>query len=249
MEAEKSDPPRPSVVGRPSAVAPLNPVTTGRTPAPIRGASSSEGLFPGRPHLRVGASEDGVRDHHTRRVDGQCRRSLALQIRGHQQGRQALPDRHRLVHGSRRTLAEHAHSVRDPLEIPDESLNPRNHSFLPLRRQQFAARLQVPFPQLLQVGGQPRFVAALRVAQRVQQQVRHPGHGGNHRHHRAPAPLVREDPARDAHPFGRAHAGPSELHDKQIFQWVSPFPLLVRSRMSFRIFSSTCSIPRPVEST
>ena len=31
--AEKSEPPRPSVVGRPSAVAPLKPVTTGIPPA------------------------------------------------------------------------------------------------------------------------------------------------------------------------------------------------------------------------
>src|SRR5205823_1953073 len=39
MLAEKSDPPRPRVVGRPSAVAPLNPVTTG-TPPPARMGNS-----------------------------------------------------------------------------------------------------------------------------------------------------------------------------------------------------------------
>jgi hypothetical protein len=38
IAAEKSDPPRPRVVGRPSAVAPLNPVTTGRTPASSSGS-------------------------------------------------------------------------------------------------------------------------------------------------------------------------------------------------------------------
>ena len=38
MDAEKSEPPRPRVVGRPSAVAPLNPVTTGRIPCSSSGS-------------------------------------------------------------------------------------------------------------------------------------------------------------------------------------------------------------------
>ncbi len=44
MEAEKSEPPRPRVVARPSAVAPLNPVTTGMTPRSSRGSRRAPAL-------------------------------------------------------------------------------------------------------------------------------------------------------------------------------------------------------------
>ncbi len=44
IDAEKSDPPRPSVVGRPSAVAPLKPVTTGTTPLASRGRTCVSAL-------------------------------------------------------------------------------------------------------------------------------------------------------------------------------------------------------------
>src|ERR1039458_10561382 len=44
IDAEKSEPPRPSVVGRPSAVAPLKPVTTGRTPCSSSGSRRARAL-------------------------------------------------------------------------------------------------------------------------------------------------------------------------------------------------------------
>ncbi len=40
-EAVKSEPPRPSVVGKPSAVAPMNPCVTGTRPAPMSGRRHS----------------------------------------------------------------------------------------------------------------------------------------------------------------------------------------------------------------
>ena len=44
MDAEKSEPPRPSVVGRPSAVAPLKPVTTGKMPCSRSGRRRAQAL-------------------------------------------------------------------------------------------------------------------------------------------------------------------------------------------------------------
>ena len=71
MEAEKSEPPRPSVVGRPSAVAPLKPVTTGRMPR-LRAAAGgrARAFCAGRLHEGRGVAEDGVGDDDVPGVDG-----------------------------------------------------------------------------------------------------------------------------------------------------------------------------------
>ena len=52
---------------------------------------------------------------------------------------------------------------------------------------------------------------------------------------------------RRAHAFGRADAGAAEFHDQQVVQLKS-FPLVMRERTSFKMASSTSSMPRPVES-
>ena len=108
IDAEKSEPPRPSVVGRPSAVAPLNPVTTGSTPFSSMRQQSRAGLLPRRLHQRRRVAEDGVGDHDLGRIDRRRGRALRFQIRRHQQRRKPLADRHRLIHRARRPLAQHA---------------------------------------------------------------------------------------------------------------------------------------------
>ena len=90
IDAEKSEPPRPSVVGRPSAVAPLNPVTTGRVPWPQQGQQAGPRLFGGRLHQRRCVAEHGVGNHHFARIHGFRRRARDRQVFGKQRWPRAI---------------------------------------------------------------------------------------------------------------------------------------------------------------
>ena len=113
MDAEKSDPPRPSVVGRPSMVAPLKPVTIGRIPA------SSSGRMICSAFLRVSAII-GVALPKTASVTItsaplMARAGTPLDSRYSEMIRadSRSPIAHGLIHRARRPLTQHPHAVRD----------------------------------------------------------------------------------------------------------------------------------------
>ncbi len=68
MEAEKSEPPRPSVVGRPSAVAPLKPVTDRHRAAFEQRQQEPRGLAAAWRPSAGSVAEHGVGHNHLRRV-------------------------------------------------------------------------------------------------------------------------------------------------------------------------------------
>ena len=104
MDAEKSEPPRPSVVGRPSAVAPLKPVTTGSTPCSSRGSRRA------RAFSRVGSISGEALPNTasvtttSAGVDGGGGRAFGVQVFGDQQRREPLADGHGFIHRARRPL-------------------------------------------------------------------------------------------------------------------------------------------------
>ena len=78
IDAEKSDPPRPSVVARPSTVAPLNPVRIGMTPA-FEQRNQLLGCLLARQSISgVALPNSAVRDNDLRRVDGRRRTPIAF---------------------------------------------------------------------------------------------------------------------------------------------------------------------------
>ena len=89
MDAEKSDPPRPSVVGRPSSVEPLNPVITGSTRFSSSGRSTLAARCARGFHQRRRVAEHRVGGDHLGPVDRRGANALRLQIFGHQQRGQA----------------------------------------------------------------------------------------------------------------------------------------------------------------
>jgi hypothetical protein len=65
-------------------------------------------------------------------------------------------------------------------------------------------------------GFNPSFVVRFGVPQRGKQQIGNSGHRGNHRQHGPPRCLFRADGRGNPDPFGGAHAGAAEFHNKQI---------------------------------
>ena len=120
MEAEKSEPPRPSVVGRPSAVAPLKAGDHRQHALAQQRQQPRPRLLARGLHQRRGVAENRVGDHHVPGVHGRGGGACGLQALGHQQRGKALAGGHGLIHRARRPLVEHGHAVDDALEFADQ---------------------------------------------------------------------------------------------------------------------------------
>ncbi len=191
MDAEKSDPPRPSVVGRPSAVAPLNPVTTGRIPLASSGRRCWSAFRAGGLHDRRGVAEHGVGDDDLGGVDGP----------------RGMPDTSRysaIINAERRSPMAMASSTDRGGRSPSISMPcaMRRKSAMSSRTpvsarphcdriaQQFLASLFVTLRETSHAGLDARFIARFGVPQGVQQQIGDTRHRRNHRQHGPPLLLL-----------------------------------------------------------
>ena len=184
MEAEKSEPPRPSVVGRPSAVAPLKPVITGRRRARA-GAAGARGFFAGRLHQRRGVAEDGVGDYHLPGVDGGGGRAFGVQVLGDQQGGEPLAHGYGFIHRARRAFVEHGHAADDALEFADQRGDLGQHRRLAVSGSSSRQASSWRERRAARLASMPALVAGFGVAHGVEQQVGDLGHGRNHHRDRA----------------------------------------------------------------
>ena len=120
IDAEKSDPPRPSVVGRPSSVAPLKPVTIGIAPDSMIGSKRLSRLLPRLIQQRFRVPELVIGNDQFGSIHGFGTNARTIQIGRDHHGRQSLTGRNGFVHRARRPLAQHQHAVSDPLKLTDQ---------------------------------------------------------------------------------------------------------------------------------
>ena len=205
IDAEKSEPPRPSVVGRSSSVDPLNPVTTGTLPCVKQRPQHRGGARASLLHQRRGVAEHGVGGDDLRGVHRHRRYALGFHVQRHQIGRQALADGHGFIHRARRTLAQHHHTLGDAREFGDQAFHAGDRLVLSLFGQQPAATFAMPRRQLFEIRVQIGLIPGLGLAQRIEQQIGHLGHRRDDHHHRD---AWRFAPRSDAPPRGCARPSP-----------------------------------------
>ena len=207
IDAEKSDPPRPSVVGRPSSVEPLNPVTTGRMRCSSSGRDHRRGAFRGSGfHQRRRVAEHRVGGDHVRGVHRRRRECPAIPDIRPSAARKAVR-RWRWLRRSSAAAARPASCM--PLAMRENSeisaCTPASAGFLPRAPAAIRGSFEVPRSQRLQIRVEIRLIARFGLAQRIEQQVGDLRHGRNHDHHRPLGVLLR---ARSARPRGCARPSP-----------------------------------------
>ena len=169
-------------------------------------------LLPGGFHDRRSVAVDGVGDDGVGGVERHCPHAFRFEERRDQQRGEPLADRDGLIDRARRALAQQEHPPGDARKLGDDGAQAFDRGFLAIGGQQLAASLGVPLLQNPDVGVEPRRVACLGVAHRVEQQVGDPGHRRDHHQRRTLPFLLRADPRRHAHSLGRPHTGSAEFH-------------------------------------
>ena len=205
IDAEKSEPPRPSVVGRPSAVAPLKPVTTGSTPCSQQRQQTLARLLAGRLHQRRRVAEHRVGDDHIRGVHRLGRRALRRSDTRQSAAPRAARRWPRL-HPPSAAAARPASACRSTMRSnsPISSRDSGQHGgLLPSAGSSSRQASSWRSRKLVEIGVQPGVIAGLGVAHGVEQQVGDLRHRRDHDHHRPLASVARRpDRGRHAHALG-----------------------------------------------
>ncbi len=222
MEAEKSEPPRPRVVGRPSAVAPLKPVTTGISERSSRGsrrarafsrvASMSGEALPKTASVTTtsqaltaaAGTPSAFRWSATRSAESRSPTATASSTeRGGRSLSMAMPRTMRSNSPISSSICASTSGWRAAGSSSRQASSWRRRS---------SARLVC----------MPAAVAAFGVAHGIEQQVGDLRHGRDHHGDGTPGALGGGQAGGGPHALGRAHAGAAEFHDQQILQRNSP---------------------------
>ncbi len=217
MEAEKSEPPRPSVVGRPSVVAlQLEAGDYGNLALQQQGRQAFVGFLLRRLHQRRGVVEDRVGHDDFGRVNRFRGQPAPLQMFREEQRGKPLSHRDRFIHRARRTVPQHLYSVHNAPEIGNDLIELPANARLLGGRHQTRGGFQMPGLQLPQIIVDAGLATAFRVPGCVEQQVGNLRHRGNHCQHGPSCSLDGDQIASRFHALGGTHAGAAEFHHKQV---------------------------------